>query len=64
VLLPKEVSPYRIDFPKIKLAQVKSVKFGQPSRCWCGFRRSSHWLLHQRIEKDRKRPPHTPRGTH
>jgi len=52
VLLPKEVSPYRIDFPGIKKTSVKSVRM------------TPHWMLvpatadpvigvfHQRIEKD------------
>jgi hypothetical protein len=30
VLLPKEVSPFRIDFPKVKLSQVKNVRM-QPN---------------------------------
>jgi hypothetical protein len=30
VLLPKEVSPFRIDFPNVKLAQIKSVRM-QPT---------------------------------
>jgi len=30
VLLPKEVSPFRIDFPKVKLAEIKSVRM-QPN---------------------------------
>jgi hypothetical protein len=30
VLLPKEVSPFRVDFPKVKLADVKNVRM-QPS---------------------------------
>jgi hypothetical protein len=30
ILLPKEVSPFRIDFPKVKLAEIKSVRM-QPN---------------------------------
>jgi len=53
VLLPKEVSPYRIDFPKIKLAQVKSVKFGQPMSLLVPASADPViGVLHQRIEKD------------
>jgi hypothetical protein len=52
VLLPKEVSPYRIDFPGIKKADVKSVRM---THNWMLVPASADpviAVLHQRIEKD------------
>lgn len=52
VLLPKEVSPYRIDFPGIKKANVKSVRM---THNWILVPASADpviAVLHQRIEKD------------
>ena len=52
VLLPKEVSPYRIDFPGIKKTDVKSVRM-LPN--WMLVPASADpviGVLHQRIEKD------------
>jgi hypothetical protein len=52
VLLPKEVSPYRIDFPGIKKADVKSVRM---THDWMLVPASADpviGVLHQRIEKD------------
>lgn len=52
VLLPKEVSPYRIDFPGIKKADVKSVRM---THNWMLVPASADPVigaLHQRIEKD------------
>jgi hypothetical protein len=52
VLLPKEISPYRIDFPNIKKADVKSVRM---THNWMLVPASADpviGVLHQRIEKD------------
>jgi hypothetical protein len=52
VLLPKEVSPYRIDFPGIKKASVKAVRM---THNWMLVPASADpviAVLHQRIEKD------------
>jgi len=52
VLLPKEVSPYRIDFPGIKKSDVKSVRM---THNWMLVPASADpviGVLHQRIEKD------------
>jgi len=52
VLLPKEVSPFRIDFPGIKLAQVKSVRMNPTSLLVPASADPVIGVLHQRIEKD------------
>lgn len=52
VLLPKEISPYRIDFPGIKKSDVKSVRM---THNWMLVPASADpviAVLHQRIEKD------------
>src|SRR6478672_11691959 len=52
VLLPKEVSPYRIDFPGIKRTDVKAVRM---THNWMLVPASADpviAVLHQRIEKD------------
>lgn len=52
VLLPKEVSPYRIDFPGIKKSEVKSLRM---THNWMLVPASADpviGVLHQRIEKD------------
>src|SRR5579871_1252548 len=52
VLLPKEVSPYRIDFPGLKKTDVKSVRM---THDWMLVPASADpviGVLHQRIEKD------------
>jgi hypothetical protein len=52
VLLPKEISPYRIDFPGIKKSDVKSVRM---THNWMLVPASADpviGVLHQRIEKD------------
>jgi hypothetical protein len=54
VLLPKEVSPYRIDFPGIKLADVKSVRMKPDSSLAPASADPVIGVLHQRIEKDAK----------
>lgn len=54
VLLPKEVSPYRIDFLNIKLADVKSVRMKPDSTLVPASADPVIGVLHQRIEKDAK----------
>jgi hypothetical protein len=54
VLLPKEVSPYRIDFPGIKLADVKSVRMKTDTSLVPASADPVIAVLHQRIEKDAK----------
>jgi hypothetical protein len=54
VLLPKEVSPYRIDFPGVKLADVKSVRMKPDSMLVPASADPVIGVLHQRIEKDAK----------
>lgn len=54
VLLPKEVSPYRIDFPGAKLADVKSVRMKPESSLVPASADPVIAVLHQRIEKDAK----------
>ena len=51
-LLPKEVSPFRIDFPGVKLEKVKSVRM-QPSALLVPASADPViGVLHQRVEKD------------
>jgi hypothetical protein len=52
VLLPKEISPYRIDFPKMKLADMKSVRMKPDSMLVPASADPVIGVLHQRIEKD------------
>ena len=54
VLLPKEVSPYRIDFPGAKLADIKSVRMKPDSSLIPASADPVIGVLHQRIEKDAK----------
>jgi len=54
VLLPKEISPYRIDFPGIKLANVKSVRMKPDTTLVPASADPVIGVLHQRIEKDAK----------
>jgi hypothetical protein len=51
-LLPKEVSPFRIDFPGLTLAQVKSVHMQPLSLLVAAAADPVIGVLHQRIEKD------------
>jgi len=51
-LLPKEVSPFRIDFPGIRLARVKSVRMQPNSLLVPASADPVMGVLHQRIEKD------------
>lgn len=52
VLLPKEVSPYRIDFPGMRLADVKSVRMKPDSMLVPASADPVIGVLHQRVEKD------------
>jgi hypothetical protein len=52
VLLPKEVSPYRIDFPGIKKANVKAVRMTHNWMLVPATADPVIGVLHQRIEKD------------
>jgi len=54
VLLPKEVSPYRIDFPGAKLADVKSVRMKPDTSLVPASADPVIAVLHQRIGKDAK----------
>jgi hypothetical protein len=54
VLLPKEISPYRIDFPGLKLADMKSVRMKPESQLVPASADPVIGVLHQRIEKDAK----------
>ncbi|HMF91861.1 MAG TPA: hypothetical protein VKL40_14545 [Candidatus Angelobacter sp.] len=54
VLLPKEISPYRIDFPKMKLADIKSVRMKPDSMLVPASADPVIGVLHQRVEKDNK----------
>ncbi|MFB3916835.1 MAG: hypothetical protein ACE14M_08900 [Terriglobales bacterium] len=51
-LLPKEVSPFRIDFPGIKLANVKSVRMQPNSMLVPASADPVIAVVHQRIETD------------
>ena len=52
VLLPKEVSPFRIDFPKVKLADVKSVRMQPNSALVPASADPVIGVMHQRMEVD------------
>jgi hypothetical protein len=54
VLLPKEVSPYRIDFPGVKIADVKSVRMKPDTSLVPASADPTIGVLHQHIEKDAK----------
>jgi len=60
-LLPKEVSPFRIDFSKTKLSQVKSVRMQPQSLLVPASADPVVAVLHQRIEQD-ARGHHVLRG--
>lgn len=53
-LLPKEVSPFRIDFPKTKLADVKSVRIDPTTLLVPASADPVIGVLNQRLEKDAK----------
>jgi hypothetical protein len=52
LLLPKEVSPFRIDFPNVKLADVKSVRMQPDSTLTPASADPVIGVLHQRLETD------------
>ena len=54
VLLPKEISPYRIDFPRLKLSDMKSVRLKPDSMLVPAAADPVIAVLHQRVEKDAK----------
>jgi hypothetical protein len=54
VLLPKEVSPYRIDYPGVKLSDIKSVRMKPDSMLVPAAADPVIGVLHQRIDKDAK----------
>ncbi|HLJ91331.1 MAG TPA: hypothetical protein VKZ53_31320 [Candidatus Angelobacter sp.] len=54
VLLPKEVSPYRVDFPQRSLGEVKNVRLRPDSMLVPASADPVIGVLHQRIEKDAK----------
>ncbi len=51
-LLPKEISPFRIDFPKVPLAAVKSVRMQPNSMLVPASADPVIGVLHQRVETD------------
>ena len=51
-LLPKEISPFRIDFPKVKLSDVKSVRMNPNSMLVPASADPTIGVLHQRVEVD------------
>jgi len=53
VLLPKEVSPFRIDFPKVKLAAIKSVRMQPTALLVPASADPVMGVLHQRLDKVR-----------
>lgn len=53
VLLPKEVSPFRIDFPNLKLASVKSVRMQPTALLVPASADPVIGVLHQRLDKVR-----------
>jgi hypothetical protein len=52
VLLPKEVSPFRVDFPGVKLANIKSVRMQPTALLVPASADPVMGVLHQRLEKD------------
>jgi len=54
VLLPKEISPYRIDFPNTKMSQLKSVRMKPDAMLVPASADPVIGVTHQRIEKDAK----------
>jgi hypothetical protein len=51
-LLPKEISPFRIDFPNIKLSSIKSVRMQPNSMLVPASADPVIGVLHQRVETD------------
>jgi hypothetical protein len=56
-LLPKEVSPFRIDFPRVKLSQVKSVRMNPNYLLVPASADPTIAVLHQRLETDSRGRP-------
>lgn len=56
-VLPKEISPFRIDFPNVKLAQVKSVKMTPNAMLVPASADPVIGVLHQAIDKDAQGRP-------
>ncbi len=53
VLLPKEVSPFRVDFPKVKLSAVKNVRMQPSSLLVPASADPVIGVLHQKLDKVR-----------
>jgi len=51
-LLPKEISPFRIDFPNVRLANIKSVRMQPNSMLVPASADPTIGVLHQRVETD------------
>lgn len=60
-LLPKEISPFRIDFPSVKLSDVKSVRMQPNSMLIPASADPVIGVMHQRVETD-NRGRHVLRG--
>ena len=56
-MLPKEISPFRIDFPDVTLAKVKSVRMQPASLLVAAAADPVIGVLHQRLEKDLRGRP-------
>lgn len=56
-LLPKEISPFRIDFPKLRLAQVKSVRMQPTSMLVPASADPVIGVLHEHVDKDLRGRP-------
>jgi hypothetical protein len=56
-LLPKEISPFRIDFPKVKLAAVKSVRMQPNSMLVPASADPVIGVLHEHVDKDPRGRP-------
>jgi hypothetical protein len=56
-LLPKEISPFRIDFPRVKLANVKSVRMQPNSMLVAASADPVIGVLHERVDKDLRGRP-------
>ncbi|HET6936934.1 MAG TPA: hypothetical protein VFI72_18970 [Candidatus Angelobacter sp.] len=54
ILLPKEISPYRIDFPGVKMSDVKSARMKPDAMLVPASADPVIGVMHQRIEKDAK----------
>ncbi|HEX5433114.1 MAG TPA: hypothetical protein VFY05_02660, partial [Candidatus Angelobacter sp.] len=54
VLLPKEIAPYRIDFPGVRLSQVKAANMKPNSLLVPASADPVIGVMHQKVEKDAK----------